>query len=75
MYHKTRNDVSDLRGIIKECKNTFSSFFTNSRVEFIKRQANEVTHRLARAATFYARIHHFTVLPNCIQDVLMNEMR
>lgn len=74
-FHSTRNDVSDLGAIIRECRTTFSSFFTNSRVEFIRRQANEVAHRLARAATFYASIHYFTVLPDCIQDVLINEMR
>jgi hypothetical protein len=45
------------------------------KVEFIRRQANEVAHRLARAATFYASIHYFTVLSDCIQDVLINEMR
>ena len=74
-FYSTRNDVSDLGAIIRECRTTFSSFFTNSRVEFIRRQANEVAHRLARAATFYASIQDFTVLPDCIQDVLINEMR
>jgi hypothetical protein len=29
-FHSTRNDVSDLGAIIRECMNTFSSFFTNS---------------------------------------------
>jgi len=61
-FHSTRNDVSDLGAIIRECGTTFSSFFTNSKVEFIRRQANEVAHRLARAATFYASIHYFIVL-------------
>jgi len=68
-FHSTRNDVFDLGAIIRECRNTFSSFFTNSRVEFIRRQANEVAHRLARAVIFYASIHYFTVLRDCIQDI------
>jgi ribonuclease HI len=68
-FHNTRNDVSDLGAIIRECR------VTNSRIEFIRTQANEVARRLARAATFYASIHYFTVLPDCIQDVLINEVR
>ena len=74
-FHSTRNDVSDLGTIIRECRTTVSSFFTKSRIEFNRRQTNEVAHRHARAATLYASIHLFTVLPDCIQDVLINEMR
>jgi len=74
-FHSTRNDVSNLGAIIREFRNTFSSFFTNLRVEFIRRQANEVAHKLARTATSYASIHYFTELPDCIHDVLMNEVR
>jgi len=28
-FHSTRNDVSDLGAIIRECRTTFLSFFTN----------------------------------------------
>jgi hypothetical protein len=43
-------DESVFGDIIKDCKNVFYSYFTNFHVEFIRRQANEVAHCLAKAA-------------------------
>jgi hypothetical protein len=53
----------------------FSSFFRNSHVEFIRIQANEVAHALAKAArTFLASVHLFIDIPTCIQHIIINEM-
>jgi len=34
--------------IINECKSVFSQFYENSSVEFVRRQTNEVAHKLAK---------------------------
>jgi hypothetical protein len=52
----------------------FNTHFRNSRVEFIRRQANEVAHVLVREATSLASFHIFIDVPLCIRDIIMNEM-
>jgi len=74
-FHSNRKDEYDFGAIIRECRNSFSSFFTNSQVEFIRRQANEVTHSLARAAPLLPSFHLFTEMPHCIDSIIVNEMR
>jgi hypothetical protein len=49
-----RNDTSEFGCIISSCRSLFSAFFSNSRVEFVRRQANGVAHALAREATLLA---------------------
>jgi ribonuclease HI len=46
----------------------------NFKVKFIRRQANTVTHVLARTAISWARRHTFETLPTCITAILNNEM-
>jgi ribonuclease HI len=73
-FKHNRRDESVFGDIIKDCKNVFHSYFTNSRVEFIRRQANEVAHCLAKAAPCLASFHVFTDIPTCIQNLIINKM-
>ncbi|AES71213.1 hypothetical protein MTR_3g071490 [Medicago truncatula] len=49
-------------------------FLTNSHVEFTRRQANEVAHELAKAATLGPSFHIFDESPTCISDLIFNKM-
>lgn len=51
------------------------NFFQNSRVEFTKRQANIVAHKLAKVVTLYASPQIFFDIPACIVFQIMNEMQ
>jgi ribonuclease HI len=50
-FLSTRNDLSEFGCIISSCRSLFSTFCFNSRVEFVRRQANTIVHALAREAT------------------------
>ncbi|MCH95758.1 cytochrome P450, partial [Trifolium medium] len=45
---------SDFGDILRDCRNVLATNLVNSHVKFIRRQANEVAHRLAPEATFLA---------------------
>jgi len=51
-----------------------STYLTNSHAEFIRRQANEVAHTLAKAATSSTSFHDFDDIPTCITNLIFNEM-
>jgi len=50
------------------------SFLTNSYIEFIRRQANEIAHILAKTATFSFNFCIFDEISTCITDLVFNEM-
>lgn len=60
------NDISEFGVIIDDCRKRCNSYFRNSKVEFCRRQANEVAYNLAREATFLASPHDFNGVPSCI---------
>ncbi|XP_058783747.1 uncharacterized protein LOC131658475 [Vicia villosa] len=66
---------TDCGAITSECKRVLVSSFRNSHVKFVRRQANEVAHVLARAATFFASFQVFTDIPTCILSLIINEMK
>jgi len=70
----TGNDLSEFGCIISSCRSLFRNFFSNSRVEFVRRQANAVAHALARAATSLASPAVYFDIPNCIETLIINEM-
>jgi hypothetical protein len=74
LYSK-KNYRSDLGAILNNCRTILASSFVNSHVKFIRRQANEVAHRLAGAAPSLASFHNFIDIPTCIYDIIINEMR
>ena len=51
-----------------------SSPFVNSRVEFVRRQANGVAHSLAKEATLLASPATYYDIPYCIESLIINEM-
>ncbi|CAJ2632963.1 unnamed protein product [Trifolium pratense] len=62
--HSKRTYLSDLGAILMDCRNILASNLVNSDVKFIRRQANEVAHRLAGAATSLASFHNFITIPS-----------
>lgn len=73
-FHSRTIDVTEFGNIIDACREIFSSSFTNSRVEFIRRQANAAAHALAREATSLASPMIYYVIPHCIETIIINEM-
>jgi hypothetical protein len=55
------------------CKLIFSTYYRNSSVEFVRRQANEVAHNLAKAATLSTSFQVLVDALNCIEHTLINE--
>jgi hypothetical protein len=56
-FHKGGSNITEFGDVLNECIR--KSYFENSRVEFNRRQANEVAHALARVAPSIARSHIF----------------
>jgi hypothetical protein len=56
------------------CKSLFSQFYNNSRVEFVRRQSNEVAHSLSKAAIYLASPQILVDIPHCVEHFLINEM-
>ncbi|XP_045821752.1 uncharacterized protein LOC123914595 [Trifolium pratense] len=73
-FHNEGSVLTEVGDVVEECKRLFSLYFENSRVEFTKRQANEVAHALARVAPSLASSNIFIDVPTCIRDLVMNEM-
>jgi ribonuclease HI len=73
-FHSKHPNASELGDIIKDCVRVYNTHFKNSRIEFIRRQANEVAHVLARVATSIASFHLFIDVLICIRQIINNEM-
>lgn len=73
-FNKGRGDDTEFGSIMDQSIQFCNTFLTNSHVEFIRRQANEVAHELAKAATLLPSFHIFDEIPTCITDVIFNEM-
>jgi len=69
-----KNDTSEFGCIISSCRSLFTALFSNSRVEFVRLQANEVAHVLAREATLLASPAVYFEIPSCIETIIINEM-
>jgi len=72
-FNKGRGDVTKFGSIMDSSIQLCSTYLTNSHVEFIRRQANEVAHALAKAATSSTSFHVFDDIPTCITDLIFNE--
>ena len=73
-FLSTRNDLSEFGCIISSRRSLFSTSFSNSRVEFVRRQANVVAHALAREATSLASPAVYFDIPDCTETLIINEM-
>jgi ribonuclease HI len=73
-FHSKHPNASELGDIIKDCVRVYNNYFRNSRIEFIRKQANEVAYVLARIATSLTSFHLFIDVPLCIGNIINNEM-
>nr|ABD28710.1 Polynucleotidyl transferase, Ribonuclease H fold [Medicago truncatula] len=73
-FNKARGDNTEFGSIMENTIQFCNIFLTNSHVEFTRRQANEVAHELAKAATLGPSFHIFDESPTCISDLIFNEM-
>ena len=73
-FNKGRGDVTEFGSIMDSSIQLCSTYLTNSHAEFIRRQANEVAHTLAKAATSSTSFHDFDDIPTCITNLIFNEM-
>jgi len=69
-----RNDTSEFGCIITSCHSLFNLLFSNSRVKFVRRQANGVAHALARDVALLASSDVYYDIPDCIESLIINEM-
>jgi len=53
-FHHCQVDATKFRQVISACRSLFNVHFSNSKVEFNRRQANEVAHTIARVAALAA---------------------
>lgn len=72
-FNKGHNDISESGVIVEECRRNFAAYFENSKVEYSRRQANEVSHTLVREADFLASPQNFNVAPICISTLNISE--
>jgi len=73
-FHAHKDDVSEFGHIITACQSLFTNQFTNSRVEFTKRQTNAVAHALTGEALLSVSPTVYFNTPRCINNVIFNEM-
>jgi len=71
-----RNDTFEFGCIISSCLSLFNALFSNSRVKFVRWQANGVAHAhaLAREATLLASHAVYYNIPTFIKTLIINEM-
>jgi ribonuclease HI len=74
VFHAARDDTSEFECIISSCRSLLHSFFTNSRVKFVRRQVNEVAHILAREAMLLASAVVYFNISDGIEPIIINEM-
>lgn len=72
--HYHRFHVTEYRQVISADRSLFTTYFTNSLVEFNRRQTNEVSHTLEGVATLSARPITYCVVPHFIEYLIINEM-
>jgi len=71
---KIRKEESEFGHIIAASCSIFHSKFSNSQVEFIRRQANAVAHTLIGEATLLASPSIYYAIASCIESLIINEI-
>jgi len=71
-FNKGRKDIIEFGFIMDNSIQSYSFHLTNSCVEFIRRQTNEVVHEFP--ATSLPSLCIFNKSPTCITDLINNEM-
>jgi hypothetical protein len=70
-FHHHQPDISEFGQVMADARRLFSSSFTNSRVEFNRRQVNEVAHVLARVAPFSSSFTIYIDVPIVLINLLL----
>jgi len=73
-FLSTRNDLSEFGCIISSSCFLFDTSFSNSKVEFVRRQTNVVAHALAREATSLTSLAVYFDISDCIETLIINEI-
>jgi ribonuclease HI len=73
--YNNKNHASYFGAIIRDRRNLLNTSLMNSHVKFIRRQANEVVHRLAKTAPLLTSFHIHIDIPTYIFTIIMNKMR
>ncbi|KEH41560.1 hypothetical protein MTR_1g052310 [Medicago truncatula] len=71
-FNKGCGDVTEFGSIMDSSIQLCSTYLTNSHVEFIRRQTNEVAHALTKGATSSTSFHAFDDIPTYITDLIFN---
>ncbi|XP_039687037.1 uncharacterized protein [Medicago truncatula] len=66
-FNSRQSEATEYGNIIDNCKTLSRQFYENSRVEFVRRQANEVAHSLAKAALSSASSQILVEIPVIMQ--------
>ncbi|AES90835.1 hypothetical protein MTR_4g098670 [Medicago truncatula] len=70
-FKKGRGDITKFASIKDSSVQLCNFYLTNSHVEFIGRQTNEVAHELAKATTSIPSFRIFYEIPTCITDLIL----
>lgn len=73
-FSSSYQDVTEFGVIIHNCKIIFEQYYVDSSVEFVRIQANEAAHRLAKATTSPTCFQILVEILDCSEHVLSNEM-
>ncbi|XP_024626712.1 uncharacterized protein [Medicago truncatula] len=68
-FLSTDHDAIEFKNIIQNCQSLFRNYYENSKVEFVRRQANEAAHILVKAATLSTSFQILYVIPDCIEHI------
>jgi len=74
VIYSDREDIFELGNITTTSGVLLSSKFNNSRVEFVRRQANVVAHTLTGESTFLVSPLAYFHISLCIETLIINEM-
>jgi hypothetical protein len=73
-FHYLAQNYFEFGILIDHCKSIFSNYYSNSSVEFVWRQTNEVVYNLAKVTTLLVNFQILIDVSNYIEDILINEM-
>ena len=71
----SKSGVTNFSAVINHCRRLLASDLVSSDVRFIRRQANEVAHSIARVTLRHASFYIHIRIPSCISTIIMNEMQ
>jgi len=73
-FLSSQHDVTKFGIIIQNFKILFRHYYENSTIGFVWRQANEVAHKLAKAALLSTSLQVLFEILDCIESTLINEI-